>query len=345
MKSKILFSVVNVLINFSTGVYAQSKDLFINKLTAINPVSYTDVIYMGTKDTALVSTYSGRIAVRVNGVMEEKVIARLNDEIYSLAYHPVKKEIAASTLENGVVVIGQKNGNILKSLKLKSTWSINIFYSEDFHYLITQDQKGNRYIWDAANNYKEVTVSTKVPSGRIVKMDSNGHVTIASKNKIIIWDVKNEVLVKEMEVELARFSDIDNQGNVLSIDFNECAKHNLVLTKNDFILKHPNWLRDIKDYPDYQNLKEQSPELFSKDGLLIMEGYHMQLTMARFAKNRIYTASIDRSIRVWDKDSGSLIHSLTGHNATVNKIKVNTSETQLVSVDLKGGIKFWDIID
>jgi WD40 repeat protein len=211
--------------------------------------------------------------------------------------------------------------------------------------LITQDQKGNRYIWDATNNYGEIIVSSKVPPGRIVKMDSNGYATIVSQNKIIIWDIKNEVLVKETDAELARFGDIDNLGNILSLDFNECSKYNTVEKKIDFILKHPNWLREIKDYPDYQNLKKQSPGLFTEDGLLIMDGYHMQLTMARFARNRIYTASIDRTIRVWDKDSGTLIRSLTGHKATVNKIKLNTSETQLVSVDLKGGIKFWDIIN
>lgn len=342
MKNKSIFIATLTLFYFTVKDYAQSKDMFISKLTAINTASYTDVVFVGSRDTALVSTFSGRISLIVNGASKEKVLTNLRDEIYSLAYNPKKKEIAASTLESGIIIVKQQTGAILKTLKLKTTWSVNIFYSDNCHYLLTHDQKGNRYIWDATNQYKEITLSTKVPQGRIIKLDSLGLMTIVSPKKITVWDFKKEIIVKETEVQLIRFGDMDKNGNILSVDFNVCAKYNTVSKRNEFVVKHPNWLRDIKDYPGYKSSLKQSPEDFTPDGLLIMNGYSMQLTMVRFAKNKIYTASIDRSIRVWDKESGNMIASLTGHKATVNKIKVNASETQLVSIDLKGGIKFWD---
>ncbi len=343
MKSKTHYLLVILIMHFSFGLNAQLNNVFIKKLTSINPTSYTDVVYIGAKDTALVSTFSGRIAVRINGVSQERVIANLNDEIYSLAYNSKKNEIAASTLESGIIIVKQKTGAILKTLKLKSTWSINILYSDNFQYLFTQDQKGNRYLWDATKKYQEIVLSNKVPQGRIVKMDSLELMTIVTPKKITVWDFRKEVIVKETEVQLIRFGDMDNQGNILSVDFNECAKYSTVSKRNEFVVKHPNWLRDIRDYPNYQNSLKQSPEDFNQDGLLVMNGYSMQLTMVRFAKNKVYTASIDRSIRVWNKETGNLLHSLTGHKATVNKIKVNTDQSQLVSIDLKGGIKFWDI--
>lgn len=343
MKTRYFFTIIPVLLYLNNIGFAQSNDMIISKLTAINTASYTDVVFVGLKDTALVSTFSGRIAVRIKGSDKEKIIANLNDEIYSVAYNSLKKEIAASTLEKGIIILKHQTGTILKVLKLKTTWSINIFYSDNNQYLLTQDQKGNRYIWDATKQYQEIILPTKVPQGRIIKMDSLGLMTIASPKKITIWDFKREVVVKETEVELVRFGDMDNKGNILSIDFNQCTKYNTNSKRNEFVIKHPNWLRDISDYPNYRNSLKQSPEDFTQDGLLIMNGYSMQLTMVRFAKNKIYTASIDRSIRVWNKDTGALIQSLTGHAATVNKIKVNQSETQLVSIDLKGGIKFWDI--
>lgn len=344
MKIRYFFIAIPVLLYLNNSVYAQSKDMFISKLTAINAASYTDVIFVGLKDTALVSTFSGRIAFRIKGSEKEKVIANLNDEIYSLAFNSSKHEIAASTLEKGIIILKKQTGNILKVLKLKTTWSINIFYSDNNQYLLTQDQKGNRYIWDATKQYQEIILSAKVPPGRIIKMDSEGLMTIATPKKITIWDFNKELVVKEMEVQLVRFGDMDNQGNILSVDFNQCAKFNTVSKRNEFVIKHPNWLRDISDYPNYENNLKQTPEDFTQDGLLIMNGYSMQLTMVRFAKDKIYTASIDRSIRVWNKDTGLLIKSLTGHKATVNKIRVNQAETQIVSIDLKGGIKFWDVV-
>jgi WD40 repeat protein len=343
MKSKASILSGFFLLSLSFGLSAQPKDIFVNKLTAINPASYTDVVFMGVKDTALVSTFSGRIAVRINGVSTENVITNLNDEIYSLAYNPVKNEIAASTLENGIIVVHQKTGKQLKTLRLKTTWSVNILYSDDFAYLFTQDQKGNRYIWDVNKGYKEVTISSKLPQGRMVKLDKDGLLTIVSPKKAIVWDVKNDKVASEASVSIIRFGDMDSEGNYLSVDFNECSKYNSINGKTEFTVKHPDWLRNVKDYPNYSNMLKANPADYTKDGLLIMKDYHMQLTMVRFAQDKIYTASIDRSIRVWDKKNGSLITSLTGHNATINKIKVNVSETQLVSIDLKGEIRFWDL--
>lgn len=343
MKSKASILTGFFLLCFSFGLQSQSNDMFIQKLTAINPASYTDVVFTGARDTALVSTFSGRIAVRINGMSTEKVVANLSDEIYSLAYNPVKREIAAATLENGIVVVDYKTGKPIKSLKLKTTWSVSILYSDDFAYLFAHDQKGNRYIWDTKRGYREINISSKMPQGRMVKLDKNGLLTIVSNNKVTVWDIKNDLVVKETAVSIIRFGDMDKDGNYLSVDFNECSKYNSVSGKAEFTIKHPDWLRDVKDYPNYNNMIKVAPEDFTKDGLLIMKDYSMQLTMVRFAQDKIYTASIDRSIRVWDKNNGRLISSLTGHRATVNKMKLNASETQLVSIDLKGGIRFWDV--
>lgn len=340
MKSRYLLLIAFYL---CSQVKSQPKSMFISKLTAINTASYTDVVFTGIKDTVLVSTYSGRIAMRVNGILKEKIVTNVNDEVYSLAYHPLKKEIAASTLENGILLIKLQTGSIQKKLELKTTWSIYIFYTDNYQYLIAHDQKGNRYLWDAQNEYKEIILSDKVPPGRIVKMDAAGLMTIVTTNKRIIWDFNKEVIVTSTEINLVRFGDMDKDGNLLSVDFNECAKYNTQLKKNEFVVRHPNWLRDISDYPNYQRSLKQTPDDFTKEGLLIMDGYSMQMTTVRFAKNYIYTASIDRSIRKWNKETGALLSSLTGHKATVNKIKINATETQMVSIDLKGGIKFWTI--
>lgn len=305
----------------------KGQNIFIAKMTNINPLSYTDVVYTGIKDTVLVSTFSGRISKRIKSNPKEIAIAKIADEIYSLAYHPQRKEIAAATLENGIVLINEKNGKIIKKLPLKTTWSIAVFFSDNFNYLITQDQKKNQYVWDVTQNYRELLLPSDFPKGTIVKIDQQNIAVIVTPSKVTYWDMNSNMVQKEISVDLKKFTDMDSQGNFLSLDYNECTKYNSNTHQGEFKVKHPNWItHDVED----------QSKIYEDD-------YSMNLTTAKFAKNKIYTASIDRSIRVWDKKTGELLKSLTDHKATVNKLKVSKDEGQLVSVDLKGGIHFWNL--
>ncbi|WP_333693648.1 hypothetical protein [Flavobacterium sp.] len=331
-----------VLIFLSFKMLAQNEGLLIDKMTAINPTSYTDVVYVGSRDTAVISTYSGRLSKIIKNQPGEKIITNLNDEIYSLAYNNKRKEIAASTMEGGIKIINLTSGKIIKTIPLKTTWSNLILYSDDFNYLLAHDVKGNRYIWDVTKNYKTIEFPSKIPNGRIFQMTDESLLKIITNKNLYTWNYNEDKLQKIDSINIKRFGDIDEHGNILSVDFNTCYLFENENKKNKFEVKHPNWLRYYKDFPKYEIYKKQNPNDFTDDGYLIMEGYHMQLTMVRFIKDKICTASIDRSIRVWDKSTGNLIDSLTGHKGTVNKIKVNNNNDQLVSVDLKGGIKFWD---
>lgn len=305
----------------------KGQNIFVPKLTNINPVSYTDVVYTSVKDTVLVSTFSGRISKRINGNPKEIVIAKIADEIYSLAYNPQRKEIAAATLENNILLINEKNGKTIKKLPLKTTWSSAVFFSDNFNYLITQDQKKNQYIWDATKNYQELILPSDFPKGTIVKIDKQNIATIVTLNKVTYWNMNNSTVQKEISVDMKKFTDMDSEGNFLSLNYNECAKYNSNTHQTEFKVKHPNWItHDIED-----------------ESKVYEDDYSMNLTTAKFAKNKIYTASIDRSIRVWDKKTGELLKSLTDHKATVNKLKVSKDENQLVSIDLKGGIQFWNL--
>lgn len=339
---KVKIKIIFIFCVLSIKLSAQNKDLFIDKFTAINPTSYTDVVFIGSKDTVIVSTYSGRIAKIINKQKGEKVIANLNDEIYAMAYNNNSKEIAVSTLGGGIKIINLHSGKILKTLPLKTTWSNSILFSDDFSYLIAHDVKGNRYIWDVTKKYIPLEFSLNTPPGRIFQMTSDSIIKIITNNNLYLWNFSEDKLLKKESINIKRFGDVDEDGNILSVDFNTCFLYDKQSKTNKLEVKHPNWLRYYKDFPKYEMYKTQNPDDFTEDGYLILDGYHMQLTMVRFLNDKFCTASIDRSIRIWDKSTGKLLDTLKGHKATVNRIKVNNNKKQLVSIDLKGGIKFWD---
>jgi WD40 repeat protein len=55
------------------------------------------------------------------------------------------------------------------------------------------------------------------------------------------------------------------------------------------------------------------------------------------------TSSIDRTIRVWDGQTGSLMVSLSGHGNTVWSVSWTPDGRGLISTDQDGEVKFWDI--
>lgn len=340
MKSKFLLLFLLGCVAFQRGLSAQQQNIFVPRLTAINPVSYTDVIYIGTKDTVLVATYSGRIARQIKGVEKEKVISQLGDEIYVLAYNKYKKQVAASTLENGIVIVDLITGKVLKKLPLKEGWSLRMDYSADGEYLFANDQRGNRYLWNVRQQYIPETLPASMPKGSILAMKEEV-VTLVTGAALTTWNVKTQEVVQTQNIALTKLGDVDGEGHLLNINFNECGLYSIAEQQVKFTVKHPSWPRRVESIGGEDAARTYG--LAVKDGYFEDPNIQMALTTAKFAGNKIYTASIDRSIRVWDKADGKLLATWTGHDGTVNKLRVNANQTQMVSVDLRGGIRFWEL--
>lgn len=60
----------------------------------------------------------------------------------------------------------------------------------------------------------------------------------------------------------------------------------------------------------------------------------------QFDSLRIVSASHDHSIKIWDLESGTMMHTLKGHLAPVNFLQFNDSKIVTGAED--GCIKIWD---
>lgn len=339
MKQNNIYFLIFILILYFNAVFGQTNNLFIPKMTAINPVSLTDVIFLGQRDTVLVSRYNGTISKKINGIKTEKTIAKINDEIYLISYNSKKKHIAASTLENGIVIINELNGKIITKLPLIQTWTLRMDYSDDGKYIFANDQRGNRFMWDVEKNYKPMTFPKEFPAGTIYAVQKN-IITLVTSKQIVKWDYEKEAIQDTIATSIIKLGDIDSLNNVLSLNFNIAEFIDAKQEKKLFSVMHPSMLRPVESMGGEDAARTQGLKL--QDGYFEDPHYQMALTTAKFAKNKIYTASIDRSIRVWDKNNGQLLDSYTGHKATINKLKISKDESQIVSIDLLGGIKFWN---
>ncbi|WP_224483863.1 WD40 repeat domain-containing protein [Robertkochia aurantiaca] len=297
------------------------------KQTAINPLSYTDVIYMGSVDTVLASTFDGRISEIINHTDGEKVrvITRIDDEIYSLAYNREQQQIYATTLHSGILVIDAQRGEVLSSLEVKNKWAPYLSYNEEHQILMTADYGNNIYVWKVSEGFNEMPVPDDLAGMSPKGFSGDMKLYFDGNRQMGIWNLYDNNQIEKVDA-VGNITALDQKGLVLFLHGDQFRLYD---TASDSIViqkRHPDW-------PIY---------VASRD-TVFRAPVSLSLTAGAFAKNLVLTSGIDRSIRVWNKDTGEMIDEFLGHRATVSAMDVSAGEDQLVSVDLKGGIRFWNL--
>jgi len=317
-------SCVVIIVILSVILYGCEQKVNIKQgsFTAINSLSYTDVIYLSNRDTVLVSTFSGRIAQRINGQEKEKVIIKLPNEIYSLAYDSKNHRIYASTLNSGIAIIDSEEKSIIDYISVDESWISNLFLSTNGDLLVGRSAHRQNYIWDLKNNNELIKLPEELINFQIKSLTESGNVVVKGNRKYTFWNpIKNEV-EKEITVS-GNLSDIDESGNMLLFNDKDFKYYNASVDSVSFRRHHEDW-------PYY--LKEQDT--------IIRIPLQLSLTVGQLTDQYIFTAGIDRSIRKWSKIDGQHIEDILEHKATISAIELSPDQSQLVSVDLKGGILF-----
>lgn len=295
--------------------------------TAINPLSYTDVVYKSTRDTVLISTFSGRIAERVNGQNEERVLINLSDEVYSMAFEPRSHSVYASTLKSGIIKIDIDKGKITDTLPLKSSWISDLHISKNGDILVGRSADGKNYLWNLRNNNAPILLSERLSILSVSGFDEAGCVILRGNGKYTFWNPQKESIEKEMTAS-GKLVSVDELGNMLLFSDKEFRFYNAFADSVSFRKRHQDW-------PYY--IKEQDT--------IVRIPLQLSLTVGQLTDEYIFTSGVDRSIRKWSKFDGQHLKDIVEHKATISAIASSPDHSQIVSVDLKGGILFSDIND
>jgi len=317
---KFIFILVSII---SFAGCKQEVSIKTSGLTEINPLSYTDVIFISSSDTVLTSTFDGKIRKHIKGRDGSEVIIDLSDEIYSLAYDPINRVIFASTLSSGVVVIDAERSEVVRNLPIKK-WAKKLVYNPESNYLLASDAMGQSHCWNTSKGYSKrelpdqlSEMSAKTVSEDLVIFDGP---SIARK-----WNIRTNEVSQPISIS-GRIADADKDGNILSIDYNEFALYNSEIDSVIFKKKHPDW-----------------PIHVASQDTIFRAPVSMYLSEAKMNNEFIFTSSVDRSIRSWNKKSGEWKDDFLGHRATISAMDISPNQNQLVSVDLKGGLRFWEL--
>lgn len=297
-----------------------------HRLTGINPIAYTDVVYNASVDTVLVSTFNGKIYQLTNGSENKKQIASIDDEIYNLIYNDSEKELYAATLNSGIIVINILNGTIINKLSIQESWAYQLCFNDKNTLLATFDFKGKNYIWETKNNFRKIETPPELNQMRLKYIADNGDIYFEGKGKIIVWNYATNNI--EQQKVRGKIVDVDDDKNMLMIgngdkDF---FFYNYEIDSVFYQKKHPDWPIHI-------------PE---KDSIVYVP-LSLEIISGAMANKFAYTYGLDKSIRKWNKLTGELLETNSKHKGTISGIHINKRKNQLVTVDLLGGIQFWDL--
>lgn len=322
MRKKLLLLVI-----LTASLSSCEQEISIKKaaFTAINPIAYTDVVYTSSKDTVLISTFDGRIAHRIHGQERETLVLQIPDEIYSLAYDSITHRVYAATLASGIVIIDAKNKAVIHTLTLEKTWISNIFLSPDGNILAGRSADRKNHIWNLKNDQALITLPDSLSTYRITGISKNSSIILKGKGTYLFWHPLKNLIEKEVKIN-GNLAAIDASNNMLLINDTNFQYYNAAIDSTSPKKQHEDW-------PYY--VKEQDTTLRIP--------LQLALTVGELTEEYIFTAGIDRSIRKWNKTNGQHLEDIIKHKATISAMDISPDASQLVSVDLKGGILFYEI--
>ncbi|WP_394746918.1 YncE family protein [Spongiimicrobium salis] len=321
MKIKITLIFIGTLIIFGCK---KTKTVQKQGFTAINPLSYTDVVYIADKDEVIASTYDGSIYTLTKQGSKELLI-NIADEIYGMQYSKSRHKAYITTYRSGVLVIDLAKRAVIKKIEVgKGNWLVNLRLSDNERYLSGLGVRKNNYIWDLNADYHRIEILDQLPNHFIRHISDDGKAYFQTFDKYSIWDIEKGVVLEEIPV-FGKIDDIDSKGNSVALYDNRFFFYDRDKKRILYEKKHP--------YLIFQEA----------NGDTLHDPYQLKLLYSKIIKDKIYTVGLDKSIRVWRKSNGDLLDEWVAHKATISGFDVSRDKSQWVTVDLKGGVIFKDL--
>ena len=298
-------------INKNSDLEKRKRD-FNKKLTILSTcfVSDLDVLFVSSSNNKISAwQYINSEFVNVNQ-LEDEIIDKGN------TYAVFNSELPQYTLDwepiQKRLYSGQADGNIL-------VWDIHKsknleHFTLDFHKAKKQKEEELKRKFNIFQFSKETNKLSQIANG--VKKDTT--TTFENKEKQdMLFNLGIKMLVnikKDMSRESVSCIKVLGKMQILAAGY---YNGNVIL-----------WDTLLHEYRKFYN--DQSTGIYQIE-------YNMM-------KNFIFTCGFDHNIYVYDPFiDGYCIHKLVGHNYSINSIACNIYNDELISIDIIGNIKIWDL--
>ena len=232
----------------------------------------------------------------------------------------------AASFQSGVVVLNAHTGKLITRLKTPY-WCSGLALNDDETTLAGACVNGTVFLWDLTHNFERGALSTGSPAFAVQFYHGGGNLAVAGYT-VSLWDVGQKTPLKTLNFHRGIIKSIDVRWKNRLLVSSSYDKTATVVDLNDFSLKHR--LSHPNFPPTARGREVEIP-------------IHLALTAFKIVGNQIITAGADRTLRVWDADTGRLVKTLSGHRASIANVAISPNGKQLASVSLKGELQFWPL--
>ena len=278
--------------------------------------------------------------INYDDVKNMATLYKENIGVKSLVITPDSKFLISQPDAKNLIKRDLLSGEIIQTLK-KSQDAHSLGISQDGHFLACGSWNGKISIWDLSTGTLNKSLKRhKGPVNSLVfSPDQKLLVSGSTDATIKVWDLSTSKAIQTIKGHnsAVRSTIYTPDGKFLI----SSAADKTINTRRDKTIK-------IWDISSWQLLKtftthDNSDEsINSKSPYIIQDQYSINSIDISPDGNHIVSGSKDKTVEIWDFNSGSIVNTLKGHEKEVNTVKISPNGKYIVSGSNDKTIKIWD---
>jgi WD40 repeat protein/uncharacterized caspase-like protein len=259
----------------------------------------------------------------------QKLLRTLSTEqatISQIKYSPDGKIIAAGGWDKTIELWSANTGKLIDTLKGHQDGVNSITFSPDGKLLISGSEDKTIKIWNLTKQPKLIkTLTGHTDSIKAVTVSPDGKLIASAgyDNTIKLWNIQGELLQTIEAHNLA----------ITALSFSP----NILKGKN-YTLASASW-DNTADIWSIKDLGKSSKLLYT------LTGHQDGVTTVNFNANGtvLATGSGDRTIKLWNPETGELIKTLRGHTSQINSLAFSGDGQSIISGESQQGLFWWNL--
>jgi len=268
-------------------------------------------------------------------VLDELNLIDVSQDGKSVRIHPLLREYMLEKLEGD----GAENQTQTTTLKAESILNLKRAYYDNFSSLVQEYVERNSDIDSIREDFETVLLWSKEPElvnlASSLKIVESELYPIYELNKIINQEQHNlRLSVTNDSLSVNQDMQVLFAQSVLirSFDLNNMEMANKA---REFLLQVKKPFLDIR----WARVRDK--------GALIrtLEGHSYSVTSVAITSDdsKIVSGSWDKTIKIWDLNTGELLKTLKGHSDSVSSVAITSDDSKIVSGSIDNTIKVWDL--
>ncbi|MBI2900872.1 MAG: WD40 repeat domain-containing protein [Planctomycetes bacterium] len=291
------------------------------------------------------------------GQEEPEVLSGHDHYVGVVVFHPDGRRLASGSWDRSIRIWDVKSGTCLRSWTLKDHVSDLEFHPQG-KWLASADHDSNTAtLWDPASGKRVLTIAGHEANVNAVAVSSDGRLlaTGSGNGTIAMWDVGGE--------RAALSKSLSNGGGaVFDVAWGPGAN---MLASVGFDGTVTMWKDGSVSWQISRDSRDATTLAFRADGKLLAFGDGARVRLVdekgreaaalsghdglvysvafRADGKRIASASKDRTVKVWDVDTGKLLRTLSGHTDRVLSLAWSPDGHSLASGGMDKTVRIWSL--